>query len=1428
MSSVASTPPVSRDSEIVDRFHPAVRAWFERRFAEGPTEAQAGGWPAIGAGRHTLVCAPTGSGKTLAGFLAAIDALYHAHEAGESIEGATRVVYLSPLKALAVDIHANLEEPLAEIAEVARELGYEPAPITVAVRTGDSTSSERQTMLRRPPNLLVTTPESLYLYLTAERSRSTLASVTTVIVDEIHALARDKRGSHLALSLERLQSVAEHPPVRIGLSATVRPIETAARLLVGAGEPLPQIVDVGHRRRLDLSLELPDGELEAALSGDQLDEILDRIAAHVANHRTTLVFVNTRKLSERVAHQLGERLGEDEVAAHHGSLSRERRQRVERRLRAGELRALVATASLELGIDVGPVELVCQIGSPHSIATFLQRVGRANHHRAGVPVGIVYPTTRDELVECAALLAAVKRGRLDALHPPAQPLDILAQQIVAEVAARGEEGVSEDEVFALVIRAWPYRRVSRAEFEEVLELVCAGVETGRGRRMAYLHRDRVNGRLRARRGARLASLTSGGAIPETGDYRVLMEPGDVFVGTVNEDFAIESMQGDVFLLGTHPWQVVQVTNGVMRVRDATGRHPTVPFWLGEAPGRTNELSEEVSQLRSAVAQRLDAGGRSEAIGFVEEASGVDVVAAALVVDYLRAGRAALGGVLPTHEDIIFERFFDETGGMQLIVHTPLGARINRALGLGLRKKFCLTFDFELQAAASDDAVLLSLGPQHSFPLEDVPGFLRPHTVEAAVSQAVLRSPMFTARWRWNLNRSLAVLRRKGGRVNPFNIQRMEAADLMAAVFPSLAACQDNAPAGPIEIPDHPLVRETLGDCLNEAMDIEGLKALVSRFEQGTVRLHFVDTVEPSVLAHEILNGAPFTYLDEDTEIGERRSRAVPLRRGLPVEPRELGRLDPAAIARVRSEAAPDARDPDELHDVLLSLLATRPRSEWENHFGALARAGRAFAIQDPACTDVLWGATERRGELESLFPDARFIPDHALPPSLAGTSDRASADDAAVALVQGHLEISGPVSVDDLTAAGGLARSAVTIALEALRGRGFAVTGRFEPDCGEQWCARRLLARIHAYTRERRRAAVRPITQTELEAFLESWRHAAPGTQRQGRAGLATVIEQLQGFEFPAGDWERIFAERVESYRPEWLDALCLSGEVVWGRVSVLEPAREAGDPTPEQPRGVAKTPSRRTPITFMLRQDLPWLLQAHRGATAPAEPPAGTGREVLDALRGSGALFHSDLQAMTHRLPTEVEEGLWDGVARGLITADGWGAVRSLLNPRTRLARRRRPPPRPGSRARRGGTWRQPVDGRWTPLPIAPPIAAVDELAETVAWQLLLRWGVVFRDVYLKERLDVPWREILWALRRLEARGLICGGHFVTGVTGEQFAEETTIPLLRPRRAARAGVQPSQRSLERDDQQPTEAPVGAGRARVAVAPVTDGRPRTA
>src|SRR5580704_1632457 len=571
---------------MLDSFHPAVRAWFERRFPAGPTEPQAGGWREIAAGRHTLIAAPTGSGKTLAAFLVCIDRLYRAVE----VQDGPQVVYVSPLKALATDIQQNLEAPLREIAAVAGELGLPAPAIRMAVRTGDTAPAERAAMLKNPPDILITTPESLFLLVTAERSRSMLRSTRTVIVDEIHSVAANKRGSHLALTLERLTHIAEEPVQRVGLSATVRPISAIARLLVGAGEdrdnpdgtPRCAIVDSGHRRVMDLALEIPDDELGAVPTGEQMAQILDRIAEHVSGQRTTLVFVNTRSMAERVAHQLGERLGSELgafVAAHHGSLSKARRQRVEARLRAGDLRALVATASLELGIDIGPVELVCQIGSPRSIATFLQRVGRSNHTRSGTPRGVLYPTTRDELVECAALIRGVRGGRLDAIVMPQRPLDILAQQLVAESAA---EQWACDELLGLARQAAPYQDLSAEEFEDVTELLAEGIRTGRGRRAYYLHRDQVNGTVKGRRGARLAALTSGGAIPELGDFRVVAEPDEVQVGSVHEEWAVESRPGDVFLLGTHSWRIRRVEPGTVRVIDAHGAPPSVPHWQGEA------------------------------------------------------------------------------------------------------------------------------------------------------------------------------------------------------------------------------------------------------------------------------------------------------------------------------------------------------------------------------------------------------------------------------------------------------------------------------------------------------------------------------------------------------------------------------------------------------------------------------------------------------------------------------------------------------------------------------------------------------------------------------------------------------------------------------------------------------------------------------
>jgi ATP-dependent Lhr-like helicase len=1412
-------------------FHPAVAAWFARRFPDGPTAPQAEGWPLIRSGTDTLIAAPTGSGKTLTGFMVAIDDAYRAHAAGEDIAGTTRVVYVSPLKALAVDIHQNLEEPLAEIAEVAAGMGLAVAPITVAVRTGDTTAGARAAMVKNPPTFVVTTPESLYLLVTARRSRATLGAVRTVIVDEIHALARDKRGSHLALTLERLDHLQTGPrPQRVGLSATQRPIDQIARLLSGAGpasgDPAgalagdvagdghhawrpTAIVDCGHIRSLRVSIELPGSELSAVASTEQFGEVVDRIAEHVRAHHTTLVFVNTRRMSERLAHLLGERLGPDHVAAHHGSLSKDRRQRVETRLRAGELQALVATASLELGIDIGPVELVCQVGSPRAIATLLQRVGRSNHTWRGTPEGILYPLTRDELVECAALLAAVRAGRLDATRSPVAPLDILAQQIVAEVAAAEEWG--EDDLLALVRQAAPYADLRREDYDAVLELASDGITTGRGKRMAYLHRDRVHGVLRPRRGARLAALTSGGAIAEVGDYRVIADPDDTPVGTVNEDFAIESMVGDVFLLGTHSWRIRRVTQGEVRVTDAEGAHPTIPFWVGEAPSRTEELSEEVSDLRQRVGELLGApspgdrtgdGGRGAACRYLHETCGLEVDAAGQLVDYLAAGLGGLG-ILPTRHDIVYERFFDEAGGMQMVVHAPLGGRVNRGFGLALRKRFCATFDFELQAAANDDAVVLSLGPQHSFPLDSAPRLLRSETARTTLEQAVLVSPMFASRWRWNLNRSLAVLRFRGGRRNPLPIQRMESDDLMAAVFPALAACQENAQAGPVPIPDHVLVRQTLHDCLHEAMDIDGLVAILRQLESGDIRVHAVESTEPSVLAHEILNGKPYTFLD-DAPLEERRTRAVQMRRGLPLQASALARLDAGAIRRVRDEAAPQVRGPEELHDLLLELVVLRAAPQYREWFTQLTAAGRAASLDAPpaAVTDgagrELWCAVERRVSVEALFPGATFHPDHPVPDALAADT-AADADEAAADVLRGHLDVTGPVTVGMLAARTALAPTRVKVGLARLEAEGFAMLGHFDPDLEDgatdgpgggdvpdtgQWCARRLLARIHAYTQHRLRRDIEPVTARDLVRFLLRWQHVAPGTRRQGRAGVLSVVDQLQGFEIAAGAWEEsILPSRVENYQPRWLEDLCMSGDVVWGRLAL----RGAIDDDAGR-RGSA-TPSRATPVTFALREDLPWLLQAARGTTEAPEPVHGAGRDVLDALRRHGAMFHAQLRETTGRLPVEVEEGLWDLVARGIVTADGFQAVRSLLSARQAWNRRHRHEQRGRFGARRAPTWRQGGEGRWALLPPAGGDEDADGLAEQVAGQLLARWGVVFWDLMARENLSLPWREVVWALRRLEARGLVRGGRFVTGFAGEQYAlPEAVDELRRLRRTARDG----------------------------------------
>ena len=1346
-----------------------VRAWFERRFRE-PTEPQRCGWPRIASGNDTLISAPTGSGKTLAAFLIVIDRLVRRALAGE-LEDRLEALYVSPLRALSHDIHKNLEEPLREIREEAARLGHELPEIRALVRTGDTPSSERAAMLRRPPHILVTTPESLYLLLTAERSRPILESTRTLIVDEIHALARDKRGSHLALSLARLDRLAERRPARVGLSATQRPIELLARFLVGArhsdadGRPDCQIVDLGHQRDLDIAVEVPgDEDLGAVATHEQWDDLLDGIAAQVRAHRTTLIFTNTRRLAERLAHRLGEKLGPEHVAAHHGSLSRERRLRVEARLRDGQLRALVATASLELGIDIGTVDLVCQIGSPRGIATFLQRVGRSGHALGLVPKGRLLPTTRDELCECAALVRAVRARRLDSIELPRAPLDILAQQIVASCAA---EEWDEDEMFELARSAAGYESLARDDFDAVLEMLARGIETPKGRRAAFLHHDRLQRRLRGRRGARLAALTSGGAIPDVADYRVVLDPDETFIGTVNEDWAIESMAGDVFLLGTHSWRIRRVESAVVRVSDAQGAPPTIPFWLGEAPARTRELSQEVSRLRADLVEALEdspeAGQR-----LLGDECGLSVEAARQLVDYVRVELQSLGRV-PTCEDIVAERFFDEAGGMQLVVHSPYGSRINRAFGLALRKRFCGSFNMELQAAATDDAVVLSLGSPQTFPLESLPRFLSSKTVGDVLPQAMLGSPLFAARWRWTANRSLAVLRSRSGKRVAFPLQRMQADDLLAAVFPDLAACQENV-TYPIEIPDHPLVKQTMDDCLNEASDLPGLIELLAKIESGEVRFHVVDTVEPSPFAHEILNARPYAFLD-DAPLEERRTRAVSLRHMLPDDASDLARLEPAAIERVRAEAEPVARDADELYELLIDVVVLDPADPvaQPDLIAELVAAGRAAVAETKAGNRMF--AAERLGELRALYPGAPHEPELELPAHVAG--GEVAAETALDAAVRGHLSVTGPITAGTLAERLALPANLLPAPLARLEARGIALRGSFDPGIdGEQFCDRSLLARIHRYTLARLRREIEPVSAQDYLEFLLRWQHVHPQEHALGENGALEVIEQLSAFEAPAAAWEPdLLAVRIEGYRPEILDALCLGGSVAWGRLSV-------------RPLESGAKPSKVTPIALFPRAELDLLL--HCAALEARDSGAalrGPAERILKLLEARGALFAREIEAAKPGLPVQIEEGLKELIARGRITCDGFAPLRRLLAGRPRSWRRH--PPRGATRVLPRGV--SSPEGRWSLLAPLGEEPDLETRAEATAERLLRRYGVVFRDVLAREWVPDGWRQVHRALRRLEARGLVRGGRFVSGFMGEQFALPEAIPALRAQRKRRS-----------------------------------------
>jgi ATP-dependent Lhr-like helicase len=1445
-------------------FHPAVARWFAQTFPSATTP-QLHAWPEIKKHRHTLIAAPTGSGKTLAAFLSAIDDLVRLGVEGK-LDDTTHVIYVSPLKALSNDIQRNLQFPLEGIGKELAAMGLPEVNIRTLVRTGDTPAAERTAMTKRPPHIVVTTPESLYILLTSEGGRRMLETARTLILDEIHAVVGDKRGSHLSLSIERLEQLTNNfgirisdfgfrdskdtadpekaldherkirnpkseipnrPLVRIGLSATQRPIEEVARFLVGsanidaAGNPNCAIIDSGHARKLDLAIELPDSPLQAVMLGEVWDEVYDRLAQLIRQHHTTLVFVNTRRLAERVARHLGERIGDENIAAHHGSLAREQRLMAEQRLKAGELSALVATASLELGIDIGDVNLVCQLGSTRSIASFLQRVGRSNHTVAGFPKGRIFPLSRDELVECASIIESVRRGELDRLEIPSAPLDILAQQIVAAVAA---EEWTENDLFAMIRRSYSYRNLERERFDSVVRMLAEGFTTKRGRRSTYLHHDAVNKRLRGRRGARLAAITSGGAIPDTADYAVVLEPSELVIGSVNEDFAIESLQGDIFQLGNTSWRVLRVEQGKVRVEDAAGQPPSIPFWLGEAPARSGELSVSVSRLREEVAERVDlkkvdpkhAGfaddnGESPrrspwleasgpALDWLTNEVGLSTPAAEQIVDYLAGAKAVLG-VMPSQENIVLERFFDDSGSMQLVLHSPFGSRVNRAWGLALRKRFCRKFNFELQAAATEDAIVLSLGPTHSFPLEDVFHYLNSKTVRQLLCQALLDAPMWNIRWRWNVTRSLAVLRRRGGKKIPAQLQRMDAEDLLTAIFPDQVACAENL-TGEREIPSHPLVDQTVRDCLEEAMDIEGLEALLTSIERNEKRLFARDVIEASPLSQEILNARPYAYLD-DAPLEERRTRAVFQRRWLdPETASDMGKLDQSAIDRVRDEAWPNVENADELHDALVELgfLTAAEGTSWFTFLEELQRDRRAAILTKSDGSDLqLWVAAERLPQINAVYSSINLEPDIVAPESVARTS--VTREDALVEIFRGRLEGLGPVTVEELVNQSGLSKLDVETGLLRLEAEGFVIRGHFTPGTSEiEWCARRLLARIHSYTLNRLRQEIEPVSTSDFIRFLLAWQKVAPEHQMEGPDSVRALIEQLEGFEAPAAAWEgEILPARLLEYDPTWLDALCLAGEVVWARLT--PPVRTPPtDGTTERARGSA--PVRNTPIALLRRKNFTmWSSVFPQSANTLRDSEfSSTTQVVYEYLGTRGASFFTDIVDGTRLLRSQVEESLAELVASGVVVSDSFTGLRALLTPgskKTQAAARRK--------------HRQPVydmasAGRWSIISRAnapatssqKPSTADPETTEQVARILLKRYGVVFKRLLEREGIAMPWRVLLRMYHRLEARGEIRGGRFVAGISGEQFALPEAVGMLRAIR--REGAKESMISVSAAD----------------------------
>ena len=1329
--------------------HPLIKEWFRKRFHK-PSPPQEAGWPIIATAPHTLITAPTGSGKTLAAFMVSINNLAEQALAKE-LEDGVQVIYVSPLKALSNDVEKNLTQPLEEIGHLLASKGCHENAIRVGLRTGDTSPKDRQRLVKKPPHILVTTPESLYLLLTSEKARHILKPANTIIVDEIHALAGNKRGSHLSLTMARLDSFANHPLRRIGLSATVKPIELIAQFLSpsGKGGHLAQIVEIPNSRNFDLEIVTPISPLEAVLTHEGWQEVYDKLTHLISSHRSTLIFVNTRRMAERITHQLSQKLGSDAIRSHHGSLSKEKRWEAENLLKSGSIKGIIATASLELGIDVGYIDLVCQVGSPRSLGAFIQRIGRAGHSLGLTPKGRLFALTRDELIECGALIQGLSKGAMDAIAVPDSPIDILAQQIVAAVAV---DEWDEDSLFQMIRTSYPFRNLSQEKFSETLSMLSFGLsETTR--KGAYIHWDQVNHKLRPRKSAKLSALMSAGAIPEQNLYRVVIEAENTFVGTIDEDFAIESQRGDIFLLGNNSWQINRVTSGQVLVRDVHGAPPTIPFWFGEAPGRTIELSSEVSDLRQHIADYIDSDSKSDAISYLQQTCGMNIDAAEQAWSYLVAAKTALGQI-PTGEIVIFERFFDDTQGMQVVIHAPFGAKINRAFGLALRKRFCRNFDFELQALADDNGLVLSTGPAQSFEIDTLFNLVTPNNLRDVLVQALLAVPMFQVRWRWNLTRSLAILRQKFGKRVPPHLQRFQADDLLTAVFPAQTQCFEHR-VGDIPLPDHPLVEQTVEDCLFEGMDYQELHKTLERKKEGLIQFVAKETREASPMAHELLTAAPYTFLD-DTGLENRRTRAVSLNRSLSLaEVADLTHLSPSAIDQVAEEAWPLVRNSDEMYDIALQwiLIPGKNSSQWQVYLDSLMEDGRLRQVE--------------LHQQSCYYPSIKIHEISALFEEVGVDTLVKDTNPTITAIVRGYMESLGVSTIEKVSRFSGLNKPQILKALLNLQNTGQVAQGYFDNRLikGEsQWCERRLLFRIHRLTVNQQRKKIKPATLQQFQRFLCQHQGLRVITQENrdeiDGPSLMGCLDQLCLFSAPINVWEEeIIKSRVPEFHPRDLDELGSQGNLLFSRAK----------PKPHEGSGHTSERVRvNMAIMFFARDQLGLIASPDEDDT---DHLSGEAKKTLEVLHNRGALFFHDLVQELKAPMTRVELGVTELITKGYITTDRFGAVR----PNENKAKAKRY--RSSSLAHQS-----PFDscGRISIMP--KPIRDIEEEESIEMWAdiLLGRYGILFRDLLRREPLAPQWGELSRLLRYKELTGEIIGGRFVKGVGGEQFATKEAFQELR------------------------------------------------